>query len=80
MRKVFGGESLFINEFEIDGTDNGSVVLTQPTPGDVEWWSFTIPLYLQPGAFVACDPTVDLSLGWAGLASFYRWRGLFRLG
>ena len=70
MRKIFGGESLFINEFKIDGTDNGSVVLTQPTPGDIEMVELhNTALYLQPGAFVACDPTVDLSLGWAGLAS-----------
>lgn len=80
MRKIFGGESLFINEFKIDGTDNGSLVLTQPTPGDIEMVELhNTALYLQPGAFVACDPTVDLSLGWAGLASFVGGEGLFRL-
>ena len=80
MRKMFGGESLFINEFSIDGGEKGSLVLTQPTPGDIEVVELNnTSLYLQPGAFVACDPSVDLSLGWAGLASFIGGEGLFRL-
>ena len=65
MRKIFGGESLFINEFKIDGTDNGSVVSPNRRQAISRWWSHNTALYLQPGAFVACDPTVDLSLGWA---------------
>ena len=80
MRKLFGGESLFINEFRTEGMEKGSLVLTQPTPGDIEVVELSnTSLYLQPGAFVACDPSVELSLGWAGLASFIGGEGLFRL-
>ena len=80
MRKLFGGESLFINEFRTEGMEKGSLVLTQPTPGDIEVVELSnTSLYFQPGAFVACDPSVELSLGWAGLASFIGGEGLFRL-
>jgi uncharacterized protein (TIGR00266 family) len=78
LRKLFGGESLFINEF---GTDSqGELVLTQPFPGDIECLPLRgTSLYLQPGAFLACDPTVTLGLGYAGFASLLAREGLFRL-
>ena len=78
LRRLFGGESLFVNEF---GTDSqGELVLTQPTPGDIECLELrNTGLYLQPGAFLACDPSVTLGLGWAGLASMIAREGLFRM-
>jgi len=80
MRKLFGGESLFINEFKSQGAEAGELVLTQPTPGDIEEVLLeNTTMYLQPGAFVACDPTVEMSLGWAGFASLIGGEGLFRL-
>jgi uncharacterized protein (TIGR00266 family) len=36
-------------------------------------------MYLQPGAFVACDPTVELGLSYAGIRSWLAREGLFRL-
>jgi len=78
LRRVFGGESLFINEFTT--RSSGEIVLTQPTPGDIECIELKgNTLYLQPGAFIACDPTVSLGMGWAGFASFIGGEGLFRL-
>jgi len=78
LRRVFGGESLFINEF---GTESqGELVLTQPFPGDIECLPLRgTSLFLQPGAFLACDPGVTLGLGYAGFASFIAREGLFRL-
>ena len=78
LRRLFGGESLFVNEF---GTDSqGELVLTQPTPGDIECLELrNTGLYLQPGAFLACDPSVTLGLGWAGIASMLAREGLFRM-
>jgi len=35
--------------------------------------------YLQPGAFVACEPSVEIGLRWAGLVSFIAREGLFKL-
>jgi uncharacterized protein (TIGR00266 family) len=78
LRRVFGGESLFINEFATES--QGELVLTQPFPGDIECFALRgTGLYLQPGAFLACDPGVALGLGYAGLASLLAREGLFRL-
>ena len=77
-KRVFGGESLFLNEFTTD--KGGQLILTQPFPGDIECLELQgNTIYLQPGAFLACDPTVQLGLGWAGVASFIGGEGLFRL-
>ncbi|MET0391469.1 MAG: TIGR00266 family protein [Polyangiales bacterium] len=78
LRKLFGGESLFVNEF---GTDSeGDLVLTQPAPGDIECLDLRGgALFLQAGAFLACDPSVQLGLGFAGLRSLIAREGLFRL-
>ncbi len=81
LRKLFGGESLFINEFSCPaGTPSVELVLTQPTPGDLQQIELAgNALYLQPGAFVACTPGVKLGLCWAGFASWFGGEGLFRL-
>ncbi|MDD9971032.1 MAG: TIGR00266 family protein [Myxococcales bacterium] len=78
VRRLFGGESLFVNEYSTDGT--GHVILTQPTPGDIECLELRgNTLYLQGGAFIACEAGVKLGVGWAGLASLIGGEGLFRL-
>ena len=78
LRKIFGGESLFVNEFST--ADSGELVLTQPTPGDIECIELKgQALYLQPGAFIGCDPTLHMGLGYAGIGSFIAREGLFRL-
>ena len=78
LRRIFGGESLFINEFTT--ASSGDLVLTQPMPGDIECIELKgQSLYLKPGAFLACDPDVQLSLGYAGLRSMIAREGLFRL-
>ncbi len=78
LRRIFGGESLFINEFSTDS--GGELVLTQPMPGDIECLELKgNAMYLQPGAFLACESGVELGLAWAGLRSFIGREGLFRL-
>ncbi len=77
-RRVFGGESLFVNQFSTDS--GGEIVISQPFPGDIEVLDIKdTTLFLQPGAFIACEPTVKLGMGWAGMASFVGREGLFRL-
>jgi uncharacterized protein (TIGR00266 family) len=78
LRRLFGGESLFLNEFSTEQA--GELVLTQPMPGDIECVELKgTALYLQAGAFLACDEGVTLGLSWAGLRSFVAREGLFRL-
>jgi len=78
LKRVFGGESLFVNEFT--ATERSELVLTQPLPGDIECMELNgTTFYLQPGAFLACEPGIKLSLKWAGVASFVGGEGLFRL-
>lgn len=78
LRRLFGGESLFINEFSTES--RGELVLTQPYPGDLECIELKgNALFLQPGAFVACDPSIELGVGYAGFASLLAREGLFRL-
>lgn len=81
LRRLFGGESFFVNEFSVPGGQaDDSVVLTQRTPGDLRTIELNgSTLYLQPGAFVAAEPTVDLGVGWAGFASWIGGEGLLRL-
>jgi uncharacterized protein (TIGR00266 family) len=79
LRKIFGGESLFINEFGGDG-HSSELVLSQPVPGDIEVVELRgQSLYLEPGAFIACEPGVTLGIGYAGLRSLIAREGLFRL-
>jgi uncharacterized protein (TIGR00266 family) len=77
-RRIFGGETLFVNEFTT--SSEGEIVLTQPMPGDIECIELKgNTLFIQPGGFLACEPGVSLGLGWAGIASFVGGEGLFRL-
>jgi uncharacterized protein (TIGR00266 family) len=78
LKRMFGGESLFVNEFSSD--EPAELVLTQAMPGDIEVIELQgTTLFLQPGAFLACEPGVRLGMQWAGLASFIGGEGLFRL-
>ena len=78
LRRVFGSESMFVNVFSTES--EGERVLTQPFPGDIECLDLKgNTLYLQPGAFLACEPGVKLGLGWAGVRMLIAREGLFRL-
>lgn len=78
LRRLLGGESMFVNTFSTES--QGDLVLTQPFPGDMECIELNgNTLYLQPGAFIACEPGVKIGLGWAGFTSLIAREGLFRL-
>lgn len=78
LKRIFGGESMFVNVFSTES--EGELVLTQPFPGDIECIELKgNTLFLQPGAFLACDPGVRLGLGWAGIRMGIAREGLFRL-
>lgn len=80
LRKIFGGETLFVNVFTNNTEKARRVTLVQATPGDIK----EIPLdetglCLQPGAFLACTPSVRMAVRWAGISSFIAQEGLFKL-
>ena len=78
LRRIFGSESMFVNIFSTES--EGELTLTQPFPGDIECIELKgNTLYLQPGAFLACEPGVKLGLGWAGIRMLIAREGLFRL-
>ncbi len=78
LKRVFGGESLFVNVFSTES--QGELVLTQAFPGDIECIELKgNTLYLQPGAFLACESGVKLGVGWAGIRMAVAREGLFRL-
>ncbi len=80
IRSVFGGETLFINTFKNEGQKPGQLVISQSVVGDIEAVHLRgKALCLQPGAFIACDPEVNLGIEWAGFKSWFLGEGLFRL-
>lgn len=78
--KFLGKESIFINRLTNNTQKDASVVLTQPTPGEIDQVALNGgSLYLQPGAFLACTSGVKFGLRWAGITSWMAGEGLFRL-
>lgn len=78
MKRIFGGESMFVNEFST--ASDGEVRLTQSLPGDIECVQLNgNTMFLQPGAFIACEPGIKLGLSWAGWRMLIAREGLFRL-
>ena len=69
---------MFVNVFTT--ASEGDLVLTQGFPGDIESLELNgNTIYLQPGAFIACEGSVKLGLGWAGIKMLIAREGLFRL-
>ncbi len=80
LKKYFGGESLFVNIFTNNTTGPRRVSLVQSTPGDMRAYELAgTSICLQPGAYVASEPSVRLGLRWAGLISWIGREGLFKL-
>lgn len=77
-RSFFGGESFFTTTYTAQG--EAELILGRGQPGDmfvVELNNETI--FVQSGAFVACDPEVSVNAKWAGVRSFFGGNGLFLL-
>lgn len=80
IRKVLGGESLFINRYTNPLPQRRlKLILSKATPGDIvvrELKGETI--YLQPGSFLCATDGVELKLKWAGFRLLFGGEGLFR--
>jgi uncharacterized protein (TIGR00266 family) len=80
LRKLFGGESLFISYYNNPSPAVQRLTITQPTPGAMMMKRLNNEtIFLQPTAFIACEPTVKMSLKFAGFTSFIAREGLFKI-
>jgi uncharacterized protein (TIGR00266 family) len=80
-KRLFGGESFFVNRFTNAASGPRRVTIAQDVPGEI----IELELHngreicLQKGAFLACTDGVEISAAWAGFASWVSGEGLVRL-
>ena len=79
-KKFLGGESLFINTFTNNAQEPRHLTITQGIPGNIYQLALNNDtICLQPGAYLASTPGVELGLKYAGIPSFLGREGLFKL-
>jgi uncharacterized protein (TIGR00266 family) len=77
VKRLFAGESLFLNHFE-SRRAGAEVWLGTPLPGDMT--SITLQnesLIVQGGSFVACESGVEVGIGWQGFRTLLSGENLF---
>jgi uncharacterized protein (TIGR00266 family) len=80
MKRIFGGETLLVNQFSNQTSQPLQLVLTQSVVGDLHQIQLDYSsICFQPGAYLAHIGDIKLGLQWAGFASFIAREGLFRL-
>lgn len=80
LKRFLGKESLFVNEFTNHTNEVKRLTLVQKTPGDIRQIELKgSTICLQPGAYIASTPGVNLGIRWAGIASLVAREGLFKL-
>ncbi len=76
-RKIFGGETVFINTFS--GDQGGEVVLAPSLSGQIMHRPLSnndVPILVQAGSYLASTEQVDTKLRWAGLRGFLSGEGI----
>jgi uncharacterized protein (TIGR00266 family) len=81
IKKMFGGESFFVNRFTNNGSSKMKLVISQDVPGEVVGVELSggKELCLQRGAYLASTPGVKFKAAWAGFASWFGGEGLIKL-
>jgi uncharacterized protein (TIGR00266 family) len=80
LRRLFGGESAFLNHFKNTANKPQTIVITPSFIGDIICIDIDDRgLCLQKGGFIAATKGVNLGIEWAGWSSFFGGEGLFRL-
>jgi len=78
IRKCFGGESLFVGEYEHPA--GGRVVFSPSSPGSVCHRALQGDTFiLTAGSFLACSPGIDLKTRFGGLKALFSGEGAFVL-
>jgi uncharacterized protein (TIGR00266 family) len=76
IRKVTGGESLFVGEYSTDR--GGEAAFSPAQPGTVMQKTLSgDSIILTAGSFMACTPGVELSTKFGGLRALFSGEGLF---
>ena len=70
IKRGFGGESIFLNTYTA-GSGGGSIGLAPGDPGMIIDHDLAGDLYLQKGAFIACQEGVSTDLKFQGLRGFF---------
>ncbi|MBD2102455.1 TIGR00266 family protein [Leptolyngbya sp. FACHB-261] len=79
VKRMLGGESLFINEFSAE-QQPGELYVAPATPGDVQHYYLNgNSIFLQSSAFVAAGMGVNLDSKWQGFKGFFNGESLFLL-
>ncbi len=78
VKRLFAGESFFLNHFEAQQA--GDVWLSTPLPGDLTTHHLQSGrLIIQSGSFLACGPGINLDVGWQGFKSLFSGESFFWL-
>lgn len=79
VRRVVGGESLFVGEYSAHGA-SGSVAFAPSEPGSVLHRRLKGDSFiLTAGSFLACTPEIQLQTRFGGLKAFFSGEGAFFL-
>lgn len=80
-KKLFGGESFFVNHFINESGSPQRVTIAQDVPGEIIVLDLTEgkDLSLQKGAYLASTEGVKLRTSWAGFISWFSGEGLVKL-
>lgn len=78
-KRMLAGESFFLNHFTAKGK-GGEVWLAPTMSGDMmEYELDNENLIVQSGSYIACEPDVDIDMGWQGFKSFLSGESIFWL-
>lgn len=81
LKRMLGGESLFMNEFTAQG-QRGQLYVSPGVPGDIQHYRLgggQESLMVQSSGFVAASPTVNVDSQFQGLKGFFSGESLFLL-
>lgn len=81
VRKLLGGETLFVNDFTAPAQRGGEVVLAPSLSGHIVHHQLkgATTLIVQAGSYLASTGSVDTQLRWGGLRMMLSREGLFLL-
>lgn len=79
LKRMLAGESFFLNHFTA-GPQGGELWLSTTLAGDMMQYDLRgESLVVQGGSFVACEPSVEIDMGWQGFKSLFAGENIFWL-